>query len=80
MSFRSDTRGIGVIQLFFTVVCGIGLGLSIGTAFLIIQGPFLGGPTLDPFPMMGALAAFVVGIVVLSWGTTRLFGIGGVAA
>ncbi|WP_396612746.1 hypothetical protein ACH9L7_05590 [Haloferax sp. S1W] len=79
MNFRKDTRGIGVVKLFFSLVCGIGLGLSMGTAFLIVRGPFLGGPALDPFPMMGALAAFVVGIVVLSWGTTRLFGIGGAA-
>jgi hypothetical protein len=76
MSFRGDTRGIGVVRLFLTVVSSIGLGLALGAAFLIVRGPFLGGPALDPFPMMGALAAFIVGIVVTSWGTTRMFGIG----
>ncbi|ELZ99017.1 hypothetical protein C440_01635 [Haloferax mucosum ATCC BAA-1512] len=76
MDFRSDTRGVGVAKLFFTLITSVGLGLSMGTSFLIVRGPFLGGPTLDPFPMMGALAAFIVGIVVLTWGTTRLFGVG----
>ncbi|WP_416839602.1 hypothetical protein [Haloferax sp. DFSO52] len=76
MSFRNDTRGIGVAKLFFTIVTGVGLGLAMGTSFLIVRGPFLGGPTLAPFPMMGALAVFIVGIIVVSWGTTRLFGVG----
>ncbi|MFC7203697.1 hypothetical protein ACFQJC_09235 [Haloferax namakaokahaiae] len=76
MSFRGDTRGIGVVRLFLTVVSSIGLGIALGSSFLIVRGPFLGGPALDPFPMMGALAAFIVGIVVTSWGTTRMFGIG----
>ncbi|KAB1194373.1 MULTISPECIES: hypothetical protein [Haloferax] len=76
MSFRNDTRGIGVAKLFFTIVTGVGLGLSLGTAFLIVRGPFFGGPALDPFPMMGVLAVFIVGILVVSWGTTRLFGVG----
>ncbi|KAB1196374.1 MULTISPECIES: hypothetical protein [Haloferax] len=76
MSFRNDTRGIGVAKLFFTIVTGVGLGLAMGTSFLIVRGPFLGGPTLDPFPMMGALAMFIVGIIVVSWGTTRMFGVG----
>ena len=76
MNFRNDTRGIGVANLFFTIVTGIGLGLSMGTAFLIVRGPFFGGAALDPFPMMGALAVFIVGIAVVSWGTTRLFGVG----
>ncbi|WP_410764780.1 hypothetical protein [Haloferax sp. DFSO60] len=79
MNFRGDTRGIGVIQLFLSMVSSVGLGLALGSAFLIVRGPFLGGPALDPFPMMGALAAFIVGIVVTSWGTTRMFGIGSMA-
>ncbi|ADE04993.1 hypothetical protein [Haloferax volcanii] len=76
MRFRTDTRGLGVAKLFFTLVTSAGLGLSMGTSFLIVRGPFLGGPSLDPFPMMAALAVFVAGIVVLTWGSTRLFGVG----
>jgi hypothetical protein len=76
MNFWNDTRGIGVVRLFLTMVTGVGLGLSLGTAFLIVRGPFFGGPALDPFPMMGVLAVFIFGILVVSWGTTRLFGVG----
>ncbi|EMA03608.1 hypothetical protein [Haloferax denitrificans] len=76
MRFRNDTRGIGVARLFFSLVTSVGLGLAAGTAFLIVRGPFFAGPSLAPFPMMAALAVFIVGIVVLMWGSTRLFGVG----
>ncbi|MFB6102441.1 MAG: hypothetical protein ABEJ73_07730 [Haloplanus sp.] len=48
-----------------------GLVVALGAGYLVVRGPFLGGPTLAPRPLLVALGAFIVGISVAAWGATR---------
>ena len=68
--------GINPIGLFFLTVTAIGLAVTVSTGFLVVRGPFFGGPTLEPMPLLAALGGFVAGIVVLSWGGARAAGVG----
>jgi hypothetical protein len=57
---------------FVTGAVGVvGLGVTLGAAYLVVRGPFLGGPTLAPRPLLVTLTVFLVGIVVFAWGITR---------
>lgn len=42
------------------------------TGYLIVRGPFLGGPTLAPRLLLVAVGAFIVGLVVLALGGSKL--------
>jgi hypothetical protein len=55
--------------LFLTV---LGLLTTSATSYLVVRGPFLGGPTLEPRLLLVALGAFVVGLVVLALGGSKL--------
>jgi hypothetical protein len=66
----------GPVALVFLAVSLLGLGVSLGTGFLIVRGPFLGGPTLQPVALFVALGGFVVGIVAFSWGGSKSVGAG----
>jgi hypothetical protein len=59
------------IELVAGTVCGLGFAVTIGSGYLVVRGPFLGGPTLAPRPLLVALGAFVVGITAAAWGGTR---------
>ncbi len=50
----------------------LGAAVTGATGFLVIRGPFLGGEVLDPQPLLVATGAFVVGIIVLALGGTKL--------
>lgn len=63
-------------SLFFGLVTAVGLSITLGSGFLIVRGPFLGGATLDPLLLLGTLGVFVVGIVVSTWGLTKFAGVG----
>ncbi|MFB6108991.1 MAG: hypothetical protein ABEJ82_09180 [Haloplanus sp.] len=51
-------------------VGAVGTAVALVTGYLIVRGPFLGGPTLSPRPLLVALAAFLVGVAVGAWGAT----------
>ncbi|WP_251330308.1 hypothetical protein [Haloplanus pelagicus] len=53
------------------VVGVVGLVVALGTGYLVVRGPFLGGATLSPRPLLATLGAFVVGVTVAAWGMTR---------
>ena len=73
---RTDRGGLGVLTYLYGVVTLVGLLVATGTGYLLVRGPFLGGALLEPVSLMGALAGFVVGVVVLAWGATRAAGVG----
>jgi hypothetical protein len=51
---------------------GVGLVASLGVGYLIVRGPFLGGPSLDPIPLLVAAGASVAGVVLLGGSGSRL--------
>lgn len=53
-----------------------GLGLTLYSGYRIVSGPFLSGPVPDGTTLMLSLAGFVVGVVVFTWGLTRVAGVG----
>jgi hypothetical protein len=60
-----------VVKLVAGVVGALGLVVTLGAGYLVVRGPFLGGPTLAPRPLLATLGAFVVGVTVAAWGATR---------
>ena len=77
MSRRGTSGRVNVVTGFFLFVSLVGLLLSLGAGYLVIRGPFLGGPTLEPIPLLVALGVFIVGVVALSWGATKAAAVGG---
>ncbi|MFB6195480.1 MAG: hypothetical protein ABEI80_04865 [Haloplanus sp.] len=53
------------------VVGGGGLAVTLVSGYLVVRGPFLGGPTLAPKPLLVTLGAFVVGISATAWGISK---------
>jgi hypothetical protein len=66
----------GPVRLVFGFVGVVGLALSIGTGFLIVRGPFLGGPVLPPESLMVTLGGFLAGVLAFSWGGSKALGVG----
>ena len=60
-----------VVKLVAGIVGVLGLVVTLGAGYLVVRGPFLGGPTLAPRPLLATLGAFVVGVTVAAWGATR---------
>lgn len=50
----------------------IGAVLAVYTGYLLVRGPFLEGPPLGTVETLVALAGFIVGLLVGSWGLNRL--------
>jgi hypothetical protein len=73
---RRGVGGVKITSLFFGLVTVLGLTVTLGSSYLIVRGPFLGGASLDPVPLLGTLGVFVVGIIVLTWGLTKFAGVG----
>ncbi len=61
-----------VAAIPWSILTGIALVVTAGTAFLIVRGPFLGGQMLAPLPLLGAVCAFV-GIMMTAWSGEKLF-------
>jgi hypothetical protein len=56
------------------VAAAVGVGgaaVALASGALVVRGPFLGGPTLDPIPLLATLGTFVVGVAAAAWGLTR---------
>jgi hypothetical protein len=62
---------IAPLKLVGGAVGAVGLATALVSGALVVRGPFLGGPTLDPPSLLAALAAFVVGLAAAAWGATR---------
>lgn len=60
-----------IVRLVAGTTGAIGLVVALGAGYLIVRGPFLGGPMLAPAPLLATLGAFIVGIVVMAWGLTQ---------
>ena len=58
-------------ELVAGVVGAVGLAVSLGAGYLVVRGPFFGGPTLAPRPLLATLAVFIVGVAVFAWGSTQ---------
>jgi hypothetical protein len=71
-----DRASANPLTLIFALVAAIGTAITAGAAYLVVRGPFFGGPTLDPMLLLGALGGFIVGIVLLSWGGAKAAGVG----
>jgi hypothetical protein len=69
---RSNRGLVPVAAVPFAVLAVAGLAATLYTGYLIVRGPFLGGPRLAPQPLMWALGGFVAGIVVLAFGANAL--------
>ncbi|UPW01536.1 hypothetical protein M0R88_05380 [Halorussus gelatinilyticus] len=59
----------GATALFGLVVALLG-------GWMLVRGPFLGGPALEAMPMLAALTAFLVGVVIFFRGVVRWAGVG----
>lgn len=61
-----------IVSMMWSVVCAVGLVLTLWTGYLVVRGPFLGGEAAEPVTLMLLLGGFVVGIVVFALGGTKL--------
>jgi hypothetical protein len=59
------------VRVLAGAVCAVGLAVALGAGYLVVRGPFLGGPTLAPRPLLVALGAFIVGVTAAAWGGTK---------
>ncbi|UPV75499.1 hypothetical protein M0R89_05380 [Halorussus limi] len=53
-----------------------GLAVSLLGGWMLVRGPFFGGPSLESIPMVAALTAFLVGVVIFFRGLVRWAGVG----
>lgn len=58
--------------LLWGLVTLVGLGGTLGTGYFIVSGPFLGGDVVQPTLLMGALGLFVVALIALALGGSKL--------
>ena len=60
-----------IVRLVAGATGVVGVAVALGAGYLIVRGPFLGGPTLAPRPLLATLGAFIVGVAVMAWGITQ---------
>lgn len=65
-----------MLKLLSGLVALFGLAVMLLGGWMLVRGPFLGGPALEPMPMFAALTACIVGLVVFFRGAVRWAGIG----
>lgn len=58
--------------LIWSSIAMVGLAGTLAGGYLIMSGPFFGGPVMSPNHLMLTLAAFVVGITALALGGSKL--------
>lgn len=71
-----DGGSSGIVRLFFVGITLLGLAAMLVMGYLIIRGPFLGGPLLSGVELFGALGGFLVGIIAFTWGGARAVDVG----
>ena len=63
---RRTLSRFGAATLVWVLATLVGLAVALGAGYLIVRGPFLGGPLLAPPELMVAVGGFLFG--VLLWG------------
>ena len=63
-------------KLLGGVTAAFGLAVSLFGGWMLVRGPFFGGPSLESVPMVAALTAFLVGVVIFFRGFVRWAGVG----
>jgi hypothetical protein len=71
-----DEQSWGPLRVLFLGVGSVGLVVTLVTGYLIVRGPFLGGPRLAPVPLLVATGGFLLGILVLAFGGAKVAGVG----
>ncbi|QCJ48032.1 MULTISPECIES: hypothetical protein [Haloprofundus] len=61
-----------VAAIPWTILTVVGLVATLSTGFLIVRGPFFGGPTLDPLSLLVATGGFIAAIIALAFGGSKL--------
>ncbi|WP_224336753.1 hypothetical protein [Haloprofundus halobius] len=61
-----------VAAIPWTILTVVGLVATLSTGFLIVRGPFFGGPTLDPLWLLVATGGFIAAIITLAFGGSKL--------
>lgn len=61
-----------VAAIPWLLVTTVGGAATLVTFYLIIRGPFLGGQTLAPLALMGAVGVFIASIIVTAFGGSKL--------
>ena len=67
---------MGVVTALFLAVALAGATTTLAAGYLVVRGPFLGGPALEPVALFAALGGFLVGIVVTTWAAVRAASVG----
>jgi hypothetical protein len=57
---------------FWGLVTLVALTATLGAGYLVVRGPFLGGPLLAPTRLLVATGAFVLGLVALALGGSKI--------
>jgi hypothetical protein len=65
------------VRVVFGTVGVVGLAATLVAGYLIVRGPFLGGPVLPPRTLMVTLGGFLAGILLTLWGGSKAIGVGG---
>ena len=73
---REGRARVGVVTALFLAVALAGATTTLATGYLVVRGPFLGGPALEPVALFAALGGFLVGIVVTTWAAVRATNVG----
>lgn len=60
------------INALWSLLTAVGLVLLVSAGYFVFRGPFLGGETLSTAPMMVAVGVFLVGLLVLALGASKL--------
>lgn len=63
-------------KLLGGLTAAFGFAVATFGGWMLVRGPFLGGPALDSTAMLAALTAFLVGLVVFFRGFVRWAGVG----
>ncbi|WP_224450098.1 hypothetical protein [Haloprofundus salilacus] len=61
-----------VAAIPWALLTAVGLGATLATGFLIVRGPFFGGPTLEPLSLLVATGGFITAIILLAFGGSKL--------
>ncbi|MFB6111135.1 MAG: hypothetical protein ABEJ35_01215 [Halobacteriaceae archaeon] len=65
-----------ITKLPWVFIGGLGLGLAMGTGYLILRGPFFGAPLLEPLALMVAVGGFFAGVFLFSFAAARFVNVG----
>lgn len=65
-----------LVKVPWVFLAGLGLGLALGTGYLIMRGPFFGGPLLQPTALMVSVGGFFAGVFLFTWAAAKFIDVG----